>query len=111
MGRPVLDYQAPAVPSQHSRAGIASALLAPAAFCASALYSATWEVVGQLDSGGATERSETSLAAALAAVLCLAVGLICGVVGIRQRRRKRFWAIAGLLLNLIALIVAALTTP
>jgi hypothetical protein len=103
-----LQYASPSVRSGHSLAGIVSLTLAILSFALLAASIVSWAPVAKTGNGARIyEPSIVSLLCLAFAGICLISGLACGVVGMRQQRRKRAWAIAGLLANAIALVMAS----
>jgi len=102
----ILDYQTPlmAERSGHSWAGIASAVLA--------LVMMVLLVAGAIIAILARQSRSWTTGAAVSIVtplplciLCMIAGLICGIVGVAQGKRKRLWAVVGLSIHGLALLV------
>jgi len=100
----ILDYQTPLMAgrSGHSRAGIASAVLALVMMVLFVALAVFMVLARQ------SNRSGTMVPAAIIATpfpLCIIGGVVCGIIGVAQGKRKRLWAVLGLAINGLALLV------
>lgn len=101
-------YEAPPLEPRHSGPGIASLIIA----CATGLLEFIAVIAAAVmtaNSGGEVDENDPA-AIVLGLIMCgglamLIVGLVLGIVGLVQRDRKRLFAILGIILNGLVLII------
>jgi hypothetical protein len=105
--RPLMPYQDDELLLKHSRLGIASFCLAPVGGGIAFVLIVVAGILETSNPGGLDEQSAEAmlLGAGIigSGILCL-VGLALGIAGLCESRRKKVFAVLGVVMNLLAIL-------